>query len=90
MQPIMILMLIGAFAHSTFMVSWVASNQEIYVIFVMAVVFAFTNSLATSQVRGKEMNIRFFEVFFKFLYFKKIKVFLVYTFLITIQPTVQR
>lgn len=54
MQPIMILMLVGAFAHSTFMVSWVASNQEIYVIFVMAVVFAFTNSLATSQVRGKE------------------------------------
>ena len=46
-------MLLGAFAHSTFMINWIASNQEIYVIFGMAIVFAFTNSLATSQVRGK-------------------------------------
>lgn len=54
MQSIMVLMLMGAFAHSTFMVSWVASSAQSNVVFMMAIILAFTNSLATSQVRGNE------------------------------------
>ena len=51
-QCIMIFMLMSAFAHSIFIISWTATYSHSYVIFLMAVAFSFSNSLATSQVRG--------------------------------------
>jgi len=53
-EPIMFFMLIVAFFHCLFMIFWVASSAQSYIIFLMAIAFAFSNSLATSQVRGKD------------------------------------
>lgn len=52
MQTIMVMMLMGALINSVFMISWTPDKQASYVIFIMAVAFAFTNSLATAQVRA--------------------------------------
>lgn len=52
LQSIMILMLMTALGHCVFMLSWTATNTVIYVLFLMSATFAFTDCLATSQVRA--------------------------------------
>ncbi|RMZ98195.1 UNC93, partial [Brachionus plicatilis] len=52
MQTIMVMMFMGALINSMFMISWTPDKDASYVIFLMAVAFAFTNSLATAQARA--------------------------------------
>ena len=51
-QTSIVFMLLMAFSHAIFMISWTASFNQGYVIFLMAVTFGFTNSLANTQVRS--------------------------------------
>lgn len=53
LQTTMVMMLLVGLAHCIFMISWTPDySQGIYVIFLMAATFGFTNSLATAQVRA--------------------------------------
>ena len=46
------MMLMVALSNAIFMISWTPNVDESYVLFVMALAFAFTDCLATSQVRA--------------------------------------
>ena len=48
----MIIMLMSALAHSVFMLSWTPDVNFWWLIFAMMSAFAFTNSMATGQVRA--------------------------------------
>ncbi|CAF0872277.1 unnamed protein product [Brachionus calyciflorus] len=52
LQTAMVMMLMGALINSVFMISWTPSKDGSYVIFIMAIAFAFTNCIATAQVRA--------------------------------------
>jgi hypothetical protein len=52
-QIAMTMMLMGALIHCVFMISWSPNTQEgHYVVFLMAILFAFTNCLGNGQLRG--------------------------------------
>ena len=45
-------MLMTALSNAIFMLSWTPNSEESYVLFIMAIAFAFTDCLATCQVRA--------------------------------------
>ena len=45
-------MLMTALSNAIFMLSWTPNADESYVLFIMAIAFAFTDCLATCQVRA--------------------------------------
>jgi hypothetical protein len=46
------MMLMTALANAIFMLSWTPNIDESYVLFIMVIAFAFTDCLATAQVRA--------------------------------------
>jgi hypothetical protein len=48
----MAMMLMGALSNSIFIISWTPKIEESYTMYLVIATFAFTNCLATSQVRG--------------------------------------
>lgn len=48
----MVMMLMAALSNSIFIISWTPKLEESYTMFLVITAFAFTNCLATAQVRG--------------------------------------
>ena len=66
-----VFMLSISFARCIFVISWIPDKEQLYVIYLMVVGFAVSNSVGTGQVRGKKsliLNIKQKKNFL-FLYF---------------------